>query len=236
VCFGKIVSVRTALRVLRRQNLTLQRPRPTPALADAARQQVFFDDLRARVQGAGPKDRFLFLDWCTVQRAATIFRTWGERGHRPQVQVAGLHEHVHVLGVLDSTVNEAHFMFAERLNSATFRDFLFKLVQNYGRYKLHIVLDNAPAHRAKLTREFADCFAKNIELIFLPPYSPRLNPIEKFWAFLRRCVTHNTFFSSLDEMKVILMKFLNIYAEPNEKVRKLCNIYFREDPVPVEAM
>ena len=47
-----------------------------------------------------------------------------------------------------------------------------------------IVMDNASFHRKKKLKELAE--AQNIKLIFLPPYSPELNPIEKFWAILKR--------------------------------------------------
>ena len=61
-----------------------------------------------------------------------------------------------------------------------------------------IVMDNACYHRKKQLNEIAE--NNNITLIFLPPYSPELNPIEKLWAnmknFLRNFL-HN--FSSLDD-------------------------------------
>ena len=40
----------------------------------------------------------------------------------------------------------------------------------------------------------------NIRLVFLPPYSPELNPVEKLWWWLRKEVSHNSIFKSLDVM------------------------------------
>ena len=57
-----------------------------------------------------------------------------------------------------------------------------------------IVLDNGAFHKAKILE-----IPKNIALIFLPPYSPELNPAEKMWARFKRTFT-NRLFKSLDEL------------------------------------
>lgn len=46
-----------------------------------------------------------------------------------------------------------------------------------------VVLDNASFHKSEKTKEIVEKFS--CRLLFLPPYSPDLNPIEKFWASLK---------------------------------------------------
>ena len=60
-----------------------------------------------------------------------------------------------------------------------------------------IVMDNASFHRkAQLIPVAEKC---GFRLIFLPPYSPDLNPIENFWAWLKRYLRSTlSFFSSFD--------------------------------------
>lgn len=61
-----------------------------------------------------------------------------------------------------------------------------------------IVMDNAKFHRKKKLLEISKKHGMN--LIFLPPYSPELNPIEKFWAMLKSMIRANSHkFNSLDE-------------------------------------
>ena len=61
-----------------------------------------------------------------------------------------------------------------------------------------IVMDNASFHRKKQLFEIADRFG--FTLIFLPPYSPELNPIEKFWAWLKKNLAATAhLFPSLDD-------------------------------------
>ncbi len=67
-------------------------------------------------------------------------------------------------------------------------------MQNENELKL-IVLDNGAFHKAKAIN-----IPDNIMLIFLPPYSPELNPAEKIWAKFKRQFT-NQFFKTLDDLK-----------------------------------
>ena len=49
-----------------------------------------------------------------------------------------------------------------------------------------IVMDNASFHRKNKLYELCKSANKNLKLIFLPPYSPELNPIEKYWGKLKK--------------------------------------------------
>ena len=50
--------------------------------------------------------------------------------------------------------------------------------------RIIVVLDNFSSHRSKMVSEFAE--SNNISLVFLPPYSPDLNPIEQVWRAIKR--------------------------------------------------
>ena len=49
-----------------------------------------------------------------------------------------------------------------------------------------IVMDNTSFHRKNKLYELCEKANKNLTLIFLPPYSPELNPIEKYWGKLKK--------------------------------------------------
>ena len=79
-------------------------------------------------------------------------------------------------------------------NSDNFQIFLNEFsFQNPAEFKI-IVLDNGAFHKAK-----ALIIPGNIGLIFLPPYSPELNPAENIWAILKRKFT-NKLHHSLEEV------------------------------------
>jgi len=51
-----------------------------------------------------------------------------------------------------------------------------------------VVMDNASFHKSKKIKDLIE--SVGCELVFLPPYSPDLNPIEKFWANMKRWIKH----------------------------------------------
>ena len=60
-----------------------------------------------------------------------------------------------------------------------------------------VVLDNASAHTTAPVQAFAQQHQTQLELVYLPTYSPHLNHIERLWHFMRRQVTRNHFFNDL---------------------------------------
>ena len=83
-----------------------------------------------------------------------------------------------------SAVNAlGHFRFMTHEGTVTasvFRDFLKRLITGMER-KIFLIVDGHPTHKAKLVKKFLADNSDRIELFFLPPYSPELNPDELVW-------------------------------------------------------
>jgi len=87
-----------------------------------------------------------------------------------------------------------------------------------------IVLDNAPYHRGEELDAFLESHRDGLRLDFLPPYSPKLNPIERVWKLLRRLRTHNTYFETLEKLVDEVCHQLSSWSKLNAVLRKLCCI------------
>jgi transposase len=91
--------------------------------------------------------------------------------------------------------------------------------------KIIIFLDNVRYHHARLLKKFLDLHPK-LELIYLPPYSPDLNPIERVWWFMRKKITHNRFLTSLKERKIKFWQMFSHFTKPNQTILQVCVIKF----------
>ena len=99
-------------------------------------------------------------------------------------------------------------------NAANFQVFLDNFsAQNPEEFKI-IVLDNGAFHKAKTLK-----IPVNIGLIFLPPYSPELNPAENIWAALKRKFT-NRLYKTLDEVSEFITTATNSLSQ--DKIKSTC--------------
>lgn len=113
----------------------------------------------------------------------------------------------------------------ERFDAVTFEAFLKKLLRHRSRGKRMVVaLDNAKYHHAVLLAPLLRKYRKVLSLLFLPPYSPQLAPIERVWKLARRLATHNRFFRTLDEVLVAVDICFDRWQRPNSVLRRLCGI------------
>ncbi|WP_457810777.1 IS630 family transposase [Streptomyces microflavus] len=103
--------------------------------------------------------------------------TWGEKGKTPVVRRRGNRFSVNAMSAI-STKGRMHFMvFTESFTAEVMCRFLERLAGHVD-HKVHLVVDGHSAHRSKKVRDWPAAHSDDIELHFLPPYSPELNPDE----------------------------------------------------------
>ena len=73
---------------------------------------------------------------------------------------------------------------------------------------IHVFLDNARYHHAKLVQEWLALPGRRIKLHFIPTYCPHLNPIERLWGLMHRNVTHNKCYATCAQFADATLSFL----------------------------
>ncbi|WP_312635728.1 IS630 family transposase [Streptomyces noursei] len=166
-------------KYLKRWGLTFQRPdkRAVEQSPEAVRRWHEQTWPAIRTKAKAENAEILFADQVTG-------RTWGEKGHTPIVRRTGNRFSVNAMSAI-STKGRMHFMvFSETLDADVMCRFLERLVGQFDR-KIHLVVDGHSAHRSKTVRTWLADHTDAIELHFLPPYSPELNPDELVNADLK---------------------------------------------------
>lgn len=88
-----------------------------------------------------------------------------------------------------------------------------------------MVLDNVRYHHAKLLKKWLLNKPK-LELVYLPPYCPDLNPIERAWWYMRKKITHNRYVHTMEERLVAFWKMFSHFQRPNEEMKRVCEIKY----------
>ncbi len=98
------------------------------------------------------------------------------------------------------------------VNSDSTLELFDAIIENYSDSTgdLYLITDNARYYKSKVIQEAlqGDNY-KRIKMIFLPPYSPNLNPIERVWKFFKKKVIENKFYKTFCDFKIAIDLFFN---------------------------
>jgi transposase len=109
-------------------------------------------------------------------------------------------------------------MTAEKMNTENMSRFLKQVGETHNEDFIVMILDGAPSHRGKELE-----VPENMALLFLPPYSPELNPVERLWNVLRRDYFANEVFDSLGAAILQAEHGLANMASNKEALKSLTN-------------
>lgn len=128
---------------------------------------------------------------------------------------------VSVYGAVDPRNGTLYTMLAEKFNAETVKNFFIMLMEKV-KEPFYLVLDNSKPHRSKEIKEWASTLENRIRLMFLPPYSPHLNKIERVWKLTRKTTTHNKYFAALEHLQEALTDQFKQWNKPNKTLKTLC--------------
>jgi transposase len=142
-----------------------------------------FPHLRTRAKRRGAK--IFFLDEAGVRSDQVLGRTWGIRGHTPEVPTSGRRQSINAISAVNARGAFWYALYSDRLNATRFVELLQHFMRGR-RGRVFLVLDGHPAHIAKRVAHHVQSLRGRLELHFLPGYAPDLNPDEFVWNHLKR--------------------------------------------------
>lgn len=156
-----------------------------------------------------------FFDEGRFGLRSTVARIWAEKGKETTVKVKQGFKNFYMYSSINPKTGEDFSLVLSCVDTEMMNLYLKKFSSAYKKDKIVLVMDQAGWHKSKDL-----CIPRNIQIIYLPPYSPELNPVERFWRFLKKEVLHNFIYESLDELTNKLFVF---YKTINKKdIMSLC--------------
>ena len=139
---------------------------------------------------------------------------WCKKGIRPCVPCHHIREYRYAYGAVEPANGENFFLILTYCNNVCTNIFLQKLSEQYKDDVILLCCDGPAWHKAK-----ALVIPDNIELFFLPPYTPEMNPIEQIWKEIRKRGFQNEVFASLEKVMDRLSD--TICSLSNELIRSI---------------
>ena len=137
-----------------------------------------------------------------------------KRGKRPSVPCHHIREYRYVYGAVEPLTGESCFVVMPYCNTESMNVFLEELSNTFQKDKIILACDGAAWHKSGSLR-----IPENIELIFIPPYTPEMNPIEQIWKEIRKRGFKNEVFQSLQ--KVVDRLCDTICSLSNETIKSI---------------
>jgi transposase len=129
----------------------------------------------------------MFTDEARFGRMNRLRPCWAPIGTRPGVAAQLIREYIYLYGAVSSKDGTCVFLIMPTSNTECFQVFLEVLARKFARQDILLVLDGTPNHRCG---DLA--VSDNITLLYLPPYSPELNPKENLWDGIREKSSRTT--------------------------------------------
>ncbi len=162
----------------------------------------------------GHRLRIMFADEARFGRINRPRPCWAPTGTRAEVASQLIREYIYLYGAVCPKDGTCVYLIMPTSNTACFQAFLDILARKFSRQDILLVLDGAPNHRC------GDLvLPDNISLLFLPPYSPELNPKENLWDEIREKIFKNYALKSTDAVRAKLKQAV-LYIERNPKIVK----------------
>jgi transposase len=155
-------------------------------------------DIIKAVAADGRPTRLWYHDEARFGLHLPCYRRLTARGVKPVQPYEPLYEYSWLYAAVEPNSGESFFLQLPRLDAECFELFLAELSSEAPEALNVLVLDNAPAH---VKRSLV--LPENIVLLWLPPYSPELNPVERLWLAIRQkidCFNHSIR-SSIDALE-----------------------------------
>jgi transposase len=183
---GIEVGITAVGRLLASLDITPQKPlrrayERDPQAVEQWRKQTY-PKLRRRAKRVGAM--IFFLDEAGFQSDAPLGRTYGLKGKTPVVTTSGQRQSINVISAVNARGEFWAATYSGKLDAEAFVAF----VENFmsGRKgKVFLVVDGHPAHKANRVKELVKSMKGRLELHFLPPYAPDLNPDEFVWSYMK---------------------------------------------------
>jgi transposase len=143
-------------------------------------------------------------------------RSWSKVGKRTIVDRQHSFENRYLFSAVSPVSGDSfHLTGIDGFDSIAAHTFLLELKKKHKDKMVIVVWDNAPCHRPMIHRTIP-----GLIILFLPPYSPELNPAERFFEELRKA-TANTIFNTIEEQEEVIEKKLNELTDDTAGMKQL---------------
>lgn len=198
-----------------------------PCEADAATQTVFLTDklLPLLAQAEAGQAVVYFADAAHPTHNTRATHVWTRQGQpRPLLTVSG-RERVNLNAALNAHCpTQVHLDETSRVDAFSTRRLYEKLLAAHPAGPVYVICDNARYYKNKDLAAWLQ--NQRLVQVFLPPYSPNLNMIERLWKYLRQKIIDTRFYRTKGQFRAAVLDFFHRLDERGQDLASLMSLRF----------
>jgi transposase len=208
--FGLVYESRSGLiALLHRLELEYHQPEVISRKLNVDKQKEFIENYDKLLNSLGANEAVLFADAVHPTHAARPVGCWAPKQDNLAIEQTSGRQRINIHGAIDLETGKTRMIEVETVDAASTITLLEAIEALYPLMALlHVFLDNARYHHAKLVQEWLARPGCRIKLHFIPAYCPHLNPIERLWGVMHRNVTHNRTYATCAQFADATLGFL----------------------------
>lgn len=216
-------SISGMLALLHRLNFSYKKAKGVPGKANKEKQEEFVEKIN---QITNENALVYFADATHPTHQTELSYGWILKGNDKEILTSSGRRRINILGAIEINSYSVLTNFYEVINQESVCTFLCNLRDKHSiNEKIYFILDRGPANYAKTVRDVAHML--NIELLYLPSYSPNLNPIERLWKFFKKEVLRNKYFEKFTDFEKACYGFFENIAQYKKELKTLINCNFK---------
>jgi transposase len=216
------ISLRCVTNYLKRWGFTCQRPTTKPYAQDDIKVNRFMNEEYPKIAERAAKENaeIYWGDETGVSNQEHYQRGFSPKGVTPVMRAEARKERIQMISAITARGTLRFMVYDGAMNQKLLITFMRRLVSDAGR-KVFLVLDNLRVHHGKQVNAWLEKNNDKIELFFIPPYSPELNPDEYLNHVLKKDVHSGVRPRTKKDLRHKTESFLRRMQRNKEKVRRL---------------
>jgi len=219
-------------KLLKRLGLTPQKPlrRAYERDEEAVKEWVgkVYPKVKKYAKNKGAE--IFWLDEASIRSDDPLQRTWGEKGKTPVVKTSGQRQSINAISALSNKGGFWYHVYNGKFTADKCIECFKRFLRNR-KSSVLLIVDGHPVHKSKKVREYIESLEGRLEIVFLPPYAPDLNPDELIWNQMRHVGTSK---KPLRKGESLLNRAI-LDLENIKRNKKLIKSFFEEATVSFAA-
>lgn len=203
--YGIDYSIPGMIAWLKDNGFVYKQPIKVPGKLDPAKQETFIKKYEELKKNLPDGEQIYFLDAVHPAFQSQSVCGWIKKGEIKTLPTTNKQFRMHFIGAISLQNMELITQEYKTINGENMIDFLKNLERSSPASKIHVICDNGRSNKNKAIQAYLQ--TSKIEIHYLPPYSPNLNPIERLWKIMRERSTYNKCYDTFDNFSQVIRKF-----------------------------